>query len=108
MGALSKKLLLIVNPVAGVKKSNKYMTEIIDTFCKSGYICTVQTTSVEYGPEKIVEKIGNNKDLVVCIGGDGTFNEMVSGVIKNDIKTSIGYIPSGSTNAFANGMGLSL
>ena len=105
---MAKKLLLIVNPVAGVKKSNKYLTEIIDIFCQKDYECTVQTTSVETGPEKIVSKMGKNKDLIVCIGGDGTFNEMVSGIINNDIKAKIGYIPSGSTNDFAGGMGLSL
>ena len=46
-------------------------------------------------------------DLIVCIGGDGTFNEVVSGVIQSGVRVPIGYIPAGSTNDFANSLHLS-
>ncbi len=46
-------------------------------------------------------------DLVVCVGGDGTFNEVVSGVIDSGADVPIGYIPCGSTNDFASGLKLS-
>lgn len=46
-------------------------------------------------------------DRVVCMGGDGTFNETVNGALKNLSKPEIGYIPAGSTNDFAIGLGLS-
>ena len=50
---------------------------------------------------------GGQADLVVCIGGDGTFNEVITGVVHAGIKTPIGYIPAGSTNDFAASLGLS-
>lgn len=48
-------------------------------------------------------------DTVICCGGDGTFNETVSGLLSvpEDIRPTLGYIPAGSTNDFAASMGLS-
>ena len=43
-------------------------------------------------------------DLITAIGGDGTFNEVVSGVIESGIRVPIGYIPAGSTNDFASSL----
>jgi YegS/Rv2252/BmrU family lipid kinase len=40
-------------------------------------------------------------DLVVCCGGDGTFNEVINGVLRSGVDVPIGYIPAGSTNDFA-------
>ena len=102
---MSEKLLLIMNPVAGVKKSNKYLTDILCLF--SDYECSIQMTTPTTGPEKILDMYGKDKDIVVCIGGDGTFNEMISGLIKNKLFPKVGYIPSGSTNDFATGMKIS-
>jgi YegS/Rv2252/BmrU family lipid kinase len=42
----------------------------------------------------------------VCIGGDGTFNEMITGLHNAECKTPIGYIPAGSTNDFASSLHL--
>lgn len=104
---MSKKLLMIMNPVAGVKKSNKHLTEIMEMFCNADYECQLQMTRPDLGADEIVKRYAFNKDLVVCIGGDGTFNEMVSGIIKNNYTPNVGYIPSGSTNDFATGLGIS-
>ncbi len=104
---MSQKLLLIMNPVAGVKKSNKHLTEILTMFCQAGYECQVQMTKPDLGADEIAKRYAFNKDLVICIGGDGTFNEMVSGIVKCNYTPNIGYIPSGSTNDFATGLGIS-
>ena len=105
---MKQNLLLIINPVAGTKKPNKHLTDIINLFCENGYICQVHMTTPDYGADKIVEDYAKDKDMVVCIGGDGTFNEMISGLIKHNLSPTIGYIPSGSTNDFATGLGISL
>ncbi len=104
---MSKKVLIIMNPVAGTKKPNKHLSEIISLFCEKGWECQIQMTSVEVSAEMIVEKYGKDKDTVICIGGDGTFNETVSGLIKSDLKPELGYIPAGSTNDFASGLKIS-
>lgn len=95
-----------MNPCAGTKKSNKYLTDILNIFAVNNYECTVQLTTLKENATSIVEKYGKNKDLIICIGGDGTFNETVSGILNSGIKPLLGYIPSGSTNDFAASLGL--
>lgn len=101
-----KNVLIILNPCAGLKRANRYMTEIITLFCESDYICNVQTTSRTLNGYQAVTKFGGGNDIIVCIGGDGTYNEVVAGVIDNKLKCQIGYIPAGSTNDFGASLGL--
>lgn len=102
-----KKLLLIVNPCAGQRKARKYLTEIIGIFNQSDYMVITHITSKSGDGEVAVLRYAADVDLVVCCGGDGTFNETVSGVIKSGTNVPIGYIPAGSTNDFATSMRLS-
>jgi YegS/Rv2252/BmrU family lipid kinase len=104
---MSKRLLLIMNPYAGQKTGKKHLADILELFCKADYVPTVWlTTGTGNGYER-AKAHAADADLVVCIGGDGTFNEVMSGVIDSGIDVPIGYIPCGSTNDFASGLGLS-
>ena len=49
---------------------------------------------------------GQGFDLIVCSGGDGTLNEVIQGIMRSEKKLPIGYIPAGSTNDFARGVGI--
>ena len=49
---------------------------------------------------------GGEADVVAVSGGDGTLNEVIDGLISGGHDTPIGYIPAGSTNDFANSVGL--
>ena len=100
-----KKLLLIMNPNAGTKRANKYLTDILLIFAEYGYDTRVCLTKGRGDGYAIAKKYAGNSDLVVCIGGDGTFNETVGGLVESGADTPIGYIPSGSTNDFGNGLG---
>lgn len=104
---MSKKLLLVMNPLAGVKKSNRYLTDILAIFAGQDYECTVQLTTAEKRAASLVEAYGKDKELIICIGGDGTLNEVISGILTLGIHPNIGYIPSGSTNDFASSLSLS-
>ncbi len=103
----TKNLLLIMNPCAGIKKANKYLTDILVLFGKNGYNCSVHLTETAGDAKEIAKENAKSFDLVVAIGGDGTFNEVVSGVINSDAGVEIGYIPAGSTNDFASSLKLS-
>ena len=64
-----KKLLLIINPVAGKGRGKSRLFEATDIFTKNGYRVTVMPT--EYGKtEAMVAEEAVNYDLVVAIGGD--------------------------------------
>lgn len=102
-----KKLLFVMNPCAGLRKANRVLADIISIFNRADYEVTVHITAATSDAEEIVERSAAAFDLVVCCGGDGTFNETVSGVLKSGATTPMGYIPAGSTNDFATSLGLS-
>ena len=96
-----KSLLFIINPVAGRKQAMPYITDIIQTFYDHGYITTTMLTTARGDAIKFAEEYANDYDLLVCLGGDGTFSEVVTGLAHAGIKKPVGYIPAGSTNDFA-------
>ena len=102
-----KKLLFIMNPVAGQKKANKSLPDILLLFNQADYeVITFMTT----GPGsaiQAVEELGQGTDLIVCCGGDGTLNETVTGLLRAGLDIPVGYIPAGTTNDFASSLNLS-
>lgn len=101
------KMLLIINPCSGQRKAKKLLTDIIGIFNRVGYAVLTHVTGCPGDGESAVLRYAAQVDLVVCCGGDGTFNETVSGVLKSGIDIPIGYIPAGSTNDFAASLHLS-
>ena len=102
-----KKVLVILNPCAGTKQANKHFVDIIDIFCRAGFETVVITTAGRGDGTVIVKEQADAFDLIVCIGGDGTFNEVVDGLLLSGVDKPIGYIPAGSTNDFASSLHLS-
>lgn len=70
-----------MNPCSGTKRANKYLTEIVEIFTVNDYFCTVMTTTKRGDGTIYAREYGKHFDLIACIGGDGTFNEVVSGVM---------------------------
>ena len=104
---LTKRLMLIVNPVAGRKQSLRLVSEIVRTFMDAGYLVTVTVTKGPRDATALAEQFGAQFDAVVCIGGDGTLSETIAGVARCGADVPLGYIPAGSTNVFAMAHGLS-
>ncbi len=102
-----KKLLFIMNPRAGTRRANRHLTEMLNIFTAGGYTCQVHITQKQGDGTEAVKAFGKEADLIVCCGGDGTFNETISGVQALQLDVPIGYIPAGSTNDLANSLQLS-
>lgn len=96
-----KKLMLIINPVSGRRTSLRFLPDIIKIFTDSDYAVTVFPTGKSGDATEFARLYAKEFDLIVCIGGDGTLNEVISGMIRGDAFVPLGYIPSGSTNDFA-------
>lgn len=101
-----KKLLFIMNPKSGVMLAPKYMSDIIGRFSNAGYLTQVLMTTGRGDARDFAEEYGGESDIVAVSGGDGTLNEVIDGLLSGGYKTPIGYIPAGSTNDFANSIGL--
>ena len=96
-----KKLLLIVNPRAGKNKSRAPLFDAVSLFSKAGYLVHVYTTEGRGTATAAAAMLGEQFDVVVCAGGDGTLNETVAGLMTLSRRPPIGYLPCGSTNDFA-------
>ena len=103
---MSQKMLFIYNPRAGKAQIRSNLLDIIDIFVKAGYEVTAYPTQAAGDAVKAVRTRCDGYDIVVCSGGDGTLDEVVSGMMQCDEKLPIGYIPAGSTNDFANSLGI--
>ena len=103
-----KNVLLIINPVAGRLKTKGALFDIVNSFCEAGYKVTTQTTQYRgHAIELAASAEKEGYDLICCAGGDGTLHETVSGIVGSGSKIPVGYIPAGSTNDFAEALGLS-
>lgn len=100
-----KRLLFIYNPHAGKGLLKPKISDVIDIFVKAGYeVVVYPTQSYRDGYKKVIQYAKEEFDLVVCSGGDGTIDEVVTGMMKRTDREPIGYIPTGTTNDFANSL----
>ena len=96
-----KKMLFLLNPYAGTRKANKVLADILAVFNRAGFDVHTYITAGPGDGTVAVKALAPGMDLVVCCGGDGTFNETINGLMSAKLDIPIGYIPTGSTNDFA-------
>ncbi len=100
---MRKRLIFIYNPNAGKARLKSKLADVLQIFAAQGYeIVAMPTTkhgdATEFAKEYALE---GNCDRIVCSGGDGTLNEVVTGVMNAGVRVPIGFIPSGTTNDFS-------
>lgn len=102
-----KRMLFIYNPRAGKAKIRSNLLDIIDIFTKANYEVTAYPTQARGDGLMAVKEIHPGRyDMIVCSGGDGTLDEVVTGIMQCEERIPIGYVPAGSTNDFANSLGI--
>lgn len=102
-----KKTLFIINPKSGKGTIKYHVLEIMDIFSKSSMDVTVHITQGKLDACRTARERGGEYDLVVCSGGDGTLDEVITGLMEGGHSTTVGYIPAGSTNDYANSLKIS-
>ena len=104
-----KKLLFVYNPRAGKEMLKPRLSDVLDIFVKSGYEVTVHPTQAYRDAYYQIKEYEVGKyDLIACSGGDGTIDEVATGMMKRremgkDV-VPVGYIPAGTTNDFAKSL----
>lgn len=101
-----KKLLFIYNPHSGRGQIKIHLLDMIDVFVKNGYKVIAYPTQYSGDAKRAVVERDEDIDMIVCSGGDGTLDEVVTGMMQCDRRIPIGYVPAGSTNDFANSLGI--
>lgn len=102
-----KKMLFIYNPNSGMGLLKPELSDVLDIFVKGGYEVTVYPTQKYHDAVRKMAEYEEQYDLVACSGGDGTLDEVVTGMMKREDKVPIGYIPAGTTNDFASSLHIS-
>lgn len=102
-----RKMLLIVNPVSGRMTLRPKLWQILNLFCSAGMEPTVLFTQKRGDARVFAAACPADTETVVCAGGDGTLNEVISGLMGNPSPHTLGYLPVGTTNDLANSLGLS-
>ena len=97
-----KKLLFIYNPKSGRGQIRPSLSQMMELFAKKGYEVTICPTQKKDDAMNKTLRDAGEFDLLVCAGGDGTLNEVVTGMMHREERIPIGYVPSGSTNDFAH------
>lgn len=97
-----KDMLFIYNAHSGKGMVRENLSDIIDTFVKAGYRVIAYPTQKKLDAREYVIQHAKDYEMIVCSGGDGTLNEVVSGGMELEECPMLGYIPAGSTNDFAS------
>jgi len=101
-----QNVLLIINPVSGRKTARMKLYEIVDFMSRNDCKTTIFTTSRKGEATEIVKTHATEYGRIVCCGGDGTLNEVFTGITELGIQIPVGYVPTGTTNDLANALGL--
>ena len=103
---MKKRMMLIINPMAGKSGYKNGFGEVMNILDSGGYLTTVYFTQGRGDATVFAAQHAGEYDTVACIGGDGTLSEVVSGLMQVPNPPPLGYIPMGTTNDVASTLGL--
>ena len=77
-----KKMVVLINEAAGKKKGPQSIMNIVRRAATEGYEPTVfPIIPGELDSEDILKSFDGRADMVICVGGDGTLNHVISGTM---------------------------
>lgn len=100
-----RKALVVVNPKAGKIRVRSQVLDLTN-LSASGVAPTMYATTARGDAVNFVRDMAEDYDMIIVRGGDGTFNEVVNGLMLSKVNKPIGYIPSGTTNDLAKALGI--
>lgn len=103
---MKKKLLFIYNRRSGKGLIRIKLSDIVDVFSKAGYEIIIYSTQNKHDACEKVSIYIDEVDAIACAGGDGTVNEIISGIMESGKDVPVFYLPSGSTNDYAASLGI--
>ena len=100
---MNKKVLIIYNPVSGTKSNKAMISQLLNYYKLNNINYFLLKTEYKNHAKKFCanNSLSEYDDLVIC-GGDGTFNEVINGVVINKNKKipRLGFLPGGTGNSF--------
>ncbi len=104
---INKRILIIANPNSGKAKMKTELMAVVQALSNEGFEVLVYPTKERADATERVKQIKENEfDMVVVCGGDGTLNEVITGLMQTGVRVKIGYIPAGTLNEWSQGLGI--
>ncbi len=106
--AKRKRALVLINKTAGTGKAGNDVYAIASSLARAGYEPVVYPIipGTDFSSEIFLSEYDGKVDMVLCSGGDGTLNHVMSSMLIMKKKPVLAYVPAGSTNDFAKGLGI--
>lgn len=99
------KLGIILNPTAGRGRAEQIEKQIIELLRLRNIVFQLEKTNGPLDATNLSNQLGKEYDIIVAVGGDGTVNEVATGLIGST--ASLAIIPTGSGNDFNKIIGIS-
>ncbi|AKL94901.1 diacylglycerol kinase DagK [Clostridium aceticum] len=98
-----EKIQIICNPNAGRQIVQKNIPKLVDCLKKNGKKDVDVVYTMEHlHAKKLAIENSDRYDLMIAVGGDGTVNEVVNGIMESDTKPALAIYPAGTVNDFGN------
>jgi diacylglycerol kinase family enzyme len=92
----------VVNPASGRGRSQTRAEALREALSRTASVEVVRTERRGYAVDVVSER-GADFERVIAIGGDGTLNEVLTGLMRIDapteVRPALGFLPSGTANA---------
>ena len=88
-----RKMMLVINPAAGRRTSEKNLSKVCRIFLENGWHVTSFVTGRRGEATEYVRNYADGYDRVACMGGDGTLNEVVNGLMQGGSNVPVAFIP---------------
>lgn len=98
--------MIVVNPSAGSGRAAKLLPWIRERLDRRRDVELVVTTRAGEAEDVAARAASAGCERVVAVGGDGTIQEVVNGVLRAQAPTAVGIVPVGSGNDLARSLGL--
>ena len=92
------KYVFLINSFSLKKRTDEVKNKIIQVANNLNLDYIIEVNSSTYSTEDILKKYKDTKNVIICLGGDGTINRVLNSVVGT--KNILGYIPFGTGNDF--------
>ncbi len=101
-----RRAVIIVNPVSGRATARKRAGEVEQLLIREGVAVTLHATTGPGSGREIAAAVADDCDVIVSVGGDGTLNEVLNGIVDAGAETPVTPVPTGTANVVAQDLGL--
>ena len=104
----SRRCVVIVNPTAGREKAYRYLPQLASVLSDLYDDVTIKLTQRGGDAKEFAQYAAERGRDIFCMGGDGTINEIINGMVPVQSRSCFGFVPFGTVNDLARALRLPL